>query len=111
MDGTRQRVTLKIFLLMVCCNISSLHFSPLHLHFLSFFPPPPPPPPAYIVHCEVHSVYKRTTDKRYAYMIQVEWSDGVSYTVRRTYGDFFSFQTKVGVAKIGMVNFIYYVAN
>ena len=34
--------------------------------------------------------------EEYVYMIQVEWSDGTLYTVRRTYGDFFSFQTKVG---------------
>ena len=51
--------------------------------------------PAYITRCEVHSVYKRVADKRYVYMILVEWSDGTQYTVRRTYGDFFSFQTKV----------------
>ena len=55
---------------------------------------------AYITRCEVHSVYKRLSDKRYVYMILVEWSDGTQYTVRRTYGDFFSFQTKVCVAKI-----------
>lgn len=55
-----------------------------------------PLPSAYITRCEVHSVYKRATDRRYVYMIQVEWSDGTLYTVRRTYGDFFSFQTKVG---------------
>lgn len=50
---------------------------------------------AYITQCEVHSVYKRAVDKRYVYMILVEWSDGTQYTVRRTYGDFFSFHTKV----------------
>jgi hypothetical protein len=49
---------------------------------------------AFVISCEVHSVYKRA-DKRYPYMIQVEWSDGTSCCVRRTYGDFFSFHTKL----------------
>lgn len=72
----------------------------------SLSPPLSPPsslPPlltAYITRCDVHSVYKRVSDKRYVYMILVEWSDGTLYTVRRTYGDFFSFQTKVYVARI-----------
>ncbi len=57
---------------------------------------------AYIVSCEVLSVYKRQSDKRYVYMAQVEWSDGVTYTVRRTYGDFFSFQTKVSGLDLSM---------
>lgn len=61
-----------------------------------------PFPSAYITRCEVHSVYKRATDRRYVYMIQVEWSDGTLYTVRRTYGDFFSFQTKVGDSSVSV---------
>ena len=90
-------------------SFSPSHYNPfscllffLHISSLSPLPPslPPPPPTAYITRCEVHSVYKRLSDKRYVYMILVEWSDGTQYTVRRTYGDFFSFQTKVCVARV-----------
>ena len=87
---------------VVCYCLLSLSLSPPSLvpSFLSLSPTLLSLSLAYITRCEVHSVYKRLSDKRYVYMILVEWSDGTQYTIRRTYGDFFSFQTKVSVARI-----------
>ncbi len=50
---------------------------------------------AHIVRCQLIGFYKRQTDRRYAYVIEVEWSDGALCNVQRTYGDFFGFQNKV----------------
>ncbi|XP_077982381.1 uncharacterized protein LOC144437332 [Glandiceps talaboti] len=55
----------------------------------------PGPQPVYIKDIEVKDLKRRPSDKRYEYIFQITWSNGVVNTVGKTHGELFAFQCRI----------------